>query len=324
MSTEDFSSTHKTKETFSIPSESLNTTTVTELPSTSQVNTENCLVVEYSKQGKKELFDSILENPTIDANGVNWYVCPFCNEAASDPNNLIPHFEQHFCTCPTCGLYFTSVEVLTIHKQTCEEKINSIDEQVIVANKIDEVEKVEETQDEQEKKQSVRRKWTPKICTQCGKQYRTNYKLQEHMRKHTGEKPFQCSMCEKAFRSKIGLAQHFATHTGQFDYNCSTCGKGFQCKSYLIVHQRVGFLSLLPTCKNINLCSLKNIFLPGTLGPKAISLRYLQSKFQNKTITSRSSKSSSRRETLHVRSLRTRFYHQGSMQESSENTLRYG
>lgn len=239
VSTEDFSSTHKTKETFSIPSESLNTTTVTELPSTSQVNTENCLVVEYSKQGKKELFDSILENPTIDANGVNWYVCPFCNEAASDPNNLIPHFEQHFCTCPTCGLYFTSVEVLTIHKQTCEEKINSIDEQVIVANKIDEVEKVEETQDEQEKKQSVRRKWTPKICTQCGKQYRTNYKLQEHMRKHTGEKPFQCSMCEKAFRSKIGLAQHFATHTGQFDYNCSTCGKGFQCKSYLIVHQRV-------------------------------------------------------------------------------------
>lgn len=234
MRNDDFS--HKTtKETFNIQNES---SPVTEIPSTSQVNSDNCVLIGYTKQGKKELFDSILENPTIDASGANWYVCPFCNEAASDPNNLIPHFEQHFCNC-SCGVYFTSVEVLTLHKQNCENKINSTDED-IVANKIDTPnEKLNEPQDEQKKQSSVRQKWTPKICTQCGKQYRTNYKLQEHMRKHTGEKPFQCSMCEKAFRSKIGLAQHFATHTGQFDYNCSTCGKGFQCKSYLIVHQRV-------------------------------------------------------------------------------------
>lgn len=237
MRNDGFSSSQKVKETFTIPDESLNTSSVTALPSTSQVNSENCLVVEYTKQSKKELFDSILENPTIDSSGANWYVCPFCNEAASDPNNLVPHFEQHFCCC-SCGLYFTSVEVLTIHKQNCENNSQSKDEQ-IVSNNVEISEKSSENQEEPKKQSSVRQKWTPKICTQCGKQYRTNYKLQEHMRKHTGEKPFQCSMCEKAFRSKIGLAQHFATHTGQFDYNCSTCGKGFQCKSYLIVHQRV-------------------------------------------------------------------------------------
>ncbi|KAL6447097.1 hypothetical protein ACFW04_001445 [Cataglyphis niger] len=216
---------------------------VNALPSTSQINDISCeIMVKYTKESKHALLESALNNPTMDETGSHWYMCPFCNEAALETTSLATHFEQHFCRC-CCDSYFTSVEMLNLHKEQCivyKDKLVDKKKKDIQLN-IATPSREKSGNQEEQKKQSptAKRKWTAKTCDECGKQYRTNYKLQEHMRKHTGEKPFQCTTCEKAFRSKIGLAQHTATHTGQFDYNCSTCGKGFQCKSYLIVHQRV-------------------------------------------------------------------------------------
>ena len=104
------------------------------------------------------------------------YVCPFCNEAASEPNNLAAHFEEHFCTCPNCELYFTSIEVLNLHNQDCIERKHKVNDAKSISGSSQTTQKKQ--QPSEKKTTGSRPKWTPKECVHCGKQYRTNYKLQ--------------------------------------------------------------------------------------------------------------------------------------------------
>lgn len=49
-------------------------------------------------------------------------------------------------------------------------------------------------------------------CQYCNKLFSKNFDLQQHVRAHTGEKPFQCIVCGRAFAQKSNVKKHMVTH----------------------------------------------------------------------------------------------------------------
>lgn len=75
-------------------------------------------------------------------------------------------------------------------------------------------------------------------CTVCEKTFAKKHNLDNHVRTHTGDKPYSCSTCKKSFSQKSVLYRHQKTHTGDKPFSCSTCKKLFTRKSTLNIHQR--------------------------------------------------------------------------------------
>ena len=74
------------------------------------------------------------------------------------------------------------------------------------------------------------------ICPICGKSL--SYPLSDHMRMHTGERPYKCATCGKAFFQRSGLRQHLTIHTGVKAHTCADCGKSFRLQGLLQQHLR--------------------------------------------------------------------------------------
>uniref|UniRef100_A0A8R1HW26 C2H2-type domain-containing protein n=1 Tax=Caenorhabditis japonica TaxID=281687 RepID=A0A8R1HW26_CAEJA len=109
-------------------------------------------------------------------------------------------------------------------------------------------------------------------CTQCEKHIKYPSKINEHMRKHTGERPYACPVCRDCFTQSHALkrhmmvhvvlekpfqclfclvsfkllrdkdeheGEHMRIHTGEKPFGCEMCGMRFAHRTPMINHYRV-------------------------------------------------------------------------------------
>ncbi|KAM6936072.1 uncharacterized protein znf526 isoform 1-T2 [Lycodopsis pacificus] len=74
------------------------------------------------------------------------------------------------------------------------------------------------------------------ICGICGKSFKKQIHVRNHIRIHTGERPFQCSDCGKTFSSLANLMRHNLIHSGVRPYRCDVCHRSFSQSSNLRQH----------------------------------------------------------------------------------------
>ncbi|KAG7474584.1 zinc finger protein 574 [Solea senegalensis] len=74
------------------------------------------------------------------------------------------------------------------------------------------------------------------VCGICGKSFKKQMHVRNHIRTHTGERPFQCSDCGKTFSSLANLLRHNLIHSGVRPYRCDVCHRTFSQSSNLRQH----------------------------------------------------------------------------------------
>ncbi|EDW34235.1 GL21685 [Drosophila persimilis] len=145
------------------------------------------------------------------------YQCDRCNAGFALEKSLMIHRRQKGCInrnypCNECERVFVSPEHLAEHQAThgtfnCQECGMLYDSKEQLGKHM-----------VQGHKRNLRNQ-----CSVCKKVFTMLSTLRDHMRIHTGEKPFLCNICGKSFTQNANLRQHKLRHSDIKSFKCTEC-----------------------------------------------------------------------------------------------------
>lgn len=161
------------------------------------------------------------------------YACTICDKIFPTIKTLKSHLtyttihkKDTTYSCETCGMQFLSPGGLRKHIRAAHD--NEMKSCKVCGKQFNEF----------NLKLHMKTHEAPKhVCQYCGKAFRENFQLKEHIQATHLKEPFQCQECEQDFESKVLLNAH--TKSEHTRLLCPKCGESFINNQGLSCHLRV-------------------------------------------------------------------------------------
>jgi len=184
--------------------------------------------------------------------------CPICGQSIDSIEVLKEHCEncvgqQNYkitqqnkpvkprkkLNCNNCNKKFASKKSFSKHRYFCDPTVlladHALAEQQHGNTDYCDADNLESGENGDTK--SGLKKKSSHTCTVCHKTFGCLSYLKQHMRVHTGEKPFPCTTCGKAFNDRSALRNHNKLHTNERPFTCDVCSKSFRRSDSLKYHK---------------------------------------------------------------------------------------